>query len=112
MAVRLKWGNDPAFLLSIGGFHPSFQPPPLALPTLRRIAAIILNYDYARIRVGCYFAVTSNTVQFGARAELFFGFDGLSVSGHIGFDVLFQFSPFYFIAEISGSLSLSVVGLD
>jgi hypothetical protein len=51
-------------------------------------------------------------VQFGARAELVFGFDGCNVSGDIGYNVLFQFSPFYFIAEIRGSLCLEVIGID
>jgi hypothetical protein len=112
MAVRLKWGDNAGFLLSVGGFHPSFQPPPLNLPTLRRLSITILNYDWARIRVEGYFAVTSNTVQFGAHLYLFFGVDGCNISGQFGFDVLFQFSPFYFNAMISGSLSLEVAGFD
>lgn len=113
MAVRLKWGDNAGFLMSVGGFHPSFQPSPaFNLPALRRIRVSILDYDWARIRIDNYFAVTSNTVQFGAHAELFFGVDGCNVSGHIGFDVLFQFSPFYFNAQISGSLSLEVIGID
>jgi hypothetical protein len=57
-----------------------------------------------------YFAVTSNTVQFGARAELFFGFDSVRLEGHLALDALFQFSPFYFIVEISASVSLKVFG--
>ena len=68
----------------------------------RRIALNILNAAVARVRVEGYFAVTTNTVQFGARAELFFGFDALSVEGHLGFDALFQFSPFYFIVDDLG----------
>jgi len=28
MAVRMNWGNEPNFLLSVGGFHPSYQPTP------------------------------------------------------------------------------------
>ena len=112
MAVRLKWGDNAGFLLSVGGFHPAFEPPPMNLPALRRITVSILDYDWAKIRVESYFAVTSNTVQFGAHAYLFFGVDGAEVSGEIGFDVLFQFSPFHFIAQISGSLDLKVAGLD
>ena len=112
MAVRLKWGDNAGFLLSVGGFHPAFEPPPLSLPTLRRMSVSILDYDWAKIRIECYFAVTSNTVQFGAHAYLFFGVDGAEVSGEIAFDVLFQFSPFHFIAQISGSLNLKVAGLD
>ncbi|HMJ46130.1 MAG TPA: DUF6603 domain-containing protein [Ferruginibacter sp.] len=111
MAVRLKWGDDPDFILTAGGFHPSYTPPPLALPTLRRMAINILNTDIARIRIECYQAVTSNTVQFGSKAELYFGFSAISIKGHIQFDALFQFSPFYFIIEISGSVSLDIFGM-
>jgi hypothetical protein len=60
--------------------------------------------------VECYQAVTSNTVQFGAKAELFFGFDSISIEGYIAFDALFQFSPFYFIVQISACVSLKVFG--
>jgi hypothetical protein len=112
MAVRLKWGDDAGFLLSVGGFHPAFQPPPMNLPTLRRVTISILDYDWARIKTESYFAVTSNTVQFGSKASLFFGVDGCNVSGQLGFDVLFQFSPFYFNALISGSVHLEVIGVD
>lgn len=112
MAVRLKWGDSPDFLLTVGGFHPSFTPPPLSLPTLRRLAISILNESYAKIRVECYLAVTSNTVQFGAKAELFFGLSECSINGYIGFDALFQFNPFYFIIDLSAGFSLSAFGMD
>lgn len=112
LAVRLKWGNNAGFLLSAGGFHPSFQPPPLNLPALRRMSIAILDYSWAKIRTETYFAITSNTVQFGSHLYIFFGVDGCNLQGHLGFDVLFQFSPFYFIAQISGSLSIEVIGVD
>lgn len=111
MAVRLKWGDEPDFILTVGGFHPSYKPPPLALPALKRLAISILNTDLARIRVDCYQAVTSNTVQFGAKAEAFFGFSSLSVEGYVSFDALFQFSPFTFIIEYSSSFSLKAFGI-
>lgn len=111
MAVRLKWGDDPDFILTAGGFHPSYTPPPLALPTLRRMAINILNTDIAKIRIECYQAVTSNTVQFGSKAELYFGFSAISIRGQIQFDALFQFSPFYFIIEVSGSVSLDIFSM-
>lgn len=114
MAVRLKWGDNAGFVLSVGGFHPSFTPPPgLNLPaTMKRLTISILDYDWAKIKVDCYFAVTSNTVQFGAHLYLFFGVDEANISGQLGLDVLFQFSPFYFVALITGSLSISVFGCD
>jgi hypothetical protein len=114
MVVRLKWGDDAGFLLSVGGFHPSFTPPSgLHLPaTIRRLSISILDYDWAKIKVDSYFAVTSNTVQFGAHVFLFFGIDDANISGQLGFDVLFQFSPFHFVALVSGSLGISVFGFD
>lgn len=110
MGVLIGWGAEANFVISVGGFHPQFQPPPLPFPTPDRLSINILNYPMARIRVMAYFAVTSNTVQFGARAELFFGFDSVKLEGHLGLDALFQFSPFYFIVEISASVSLKVFG--
>jgi hypothetical protein len=111
MGVLVAWGDNANFLLSVGGFHPSFDPPPLPFPSPPRVSINILNAALARIRVMAYFAVTSNTVQFGARAELFFGLSAFKIEGHIGFDALFRFSPFYFIISISASLSVKVFGI-
>jgi hypothetical protein len=111
MGLLVAWGDDANFVVSVGGFHPSFNPPPLPFPSPRRIAFDIVNTPVYRIRVEGYFAVTSNTVQFGARAELFFGLDAINVSGHIGFDALFQFSPFAFIIQISASFSVKAFGV-
>ena len=111
MGLLVAFGDDANFVVSVGGFHPRFNPPPLPFPNPVRIAVDIINQPLARIRVMGYFAVTSNTVQFGAQAELYFGFSAFSVQGHIGFDVLIQFSPFYLIAEISASVSLKAFGV-
>jgi hypothetical protein len=111
MGLLVAYGDDANFVVSVGGFHPQFNPPPLPFPSPKRVEVDILNQPLQRIRVSGYFAVTSNTVQFGASAELYFGFSALSVEGHIGFDVLIQFSPFYFIAEISASVSLKAFGV-
>ncbi|MGH9869333.1 MAG: DUF6603 domain-containing protein [Candidatus Polarisedimenticolia bacterium] len=112
MGFLFAWGgDDSALLLSVGGFHPRFNPPPLPFPVPRRVAISILNEPNARIRLEGYLAVTSNTAQIGARAELFFGLDEFSIEGHIGFDALFQFSPFHFIVDFSCSLSVRVFGV-
>jgi len=111
MGMLIAVGADANFLLSVGGFHPRFAPPPLPFPSPRRISFDIVNTPVARIRVEGYFAVTTNTVQAGARAELFFGFDSISVQGHMAFDALIRFSPFYFIVEISAGASLKAFGV-
>ncbi|MFN5168932.1 MAG: DUF6603 domain-containing protein, partial [Cyclobacteriaceae bacterium] len=112
MAVRLKWGDRPDFLLTVGGFHPSYTPPPLALPALRRLSISILNTPDYKIGVECYQAITSNTVQFGARAYASFDLKACSIKGEIAFDALFRFSPFYFIIQVSASFSLRAIGMD
>ncbi len=112
MAVRLKWGDQPDFLITVGGFHPSYTPPPLALPSLRRLSINILNTPISKIRVECYQAITSNTVQFGARADISFDLSVCAIKGDIGFDALFQFNPFYFIISVSANFKLSAVGID
>lgn len=111
MGLLVAWGDDANFVVSAGGFHPRFNPPPLPFPSPRRIVVSILNTDVARIRTETYFAVTSNTVQFGSRTEVMFDVGVARVDGHLAFDALFQFSPFYFIIEISASVSLKVFGL-
>ncbi len=110
MGLLIAWGGSAEFVSSIGGFHPVFNPPPLPFPNPVRISFNILNESWGKVRVMGYFAVTSNTVQFGARVEIYFGFSALSVNGHIAFDALFQFSPFYFIIAISASFSVKVFG--
>lgn len=110
MGLLFAYGDDANFVLSVGGFHPRFNPPPLPFPTPQRIQLNVINESYARIRCDAYFAVTTNTAQFGAHADMFFGFSALSVEGHAGLDALIQFSPFHFIVEISTSFSVKVFG--
>ena len=105
MALRLKWQSSPNFALAIGGLHPAFNPPP-NFPKLERVAINLSNGDNPRLRCESYFAITSNTVQFGARAELFASAAGFSVQGDIGYDVLIQFDPFFFVADFHAQLQL------
>ncbi len=112
MGLLLGWGDDAAFVFTVGGFHPRFTPPPLPFPSPQRLSICILNQATAMVRIETYFAVTSNTVQLGAKAELRFGFDDFGIEGSFGFDALFRFSPFYFIIEVNISLKLDAFGLD
>src|SRR3954468_20000312 len=111
MGVLVAYGDQPEFVISVGGFHPDFRPPPLPFPVPRRVSLNLLNTASARIAASGYFAVTSNTVQFGAEAELFFGFSDFSLTGHVGFDGLFHFSPFRFAIGVSAHASVKVFGV-
>jgi hypothetical protein len=111
MGLLFAYGDDANFVVSVGGFHPQFNPPPLPFPSPQRIALDLINESYARIHADGYFAVTTNTVQFGTHSDFFFGFSACSVSGSSGFDALIQFSPFHFTVEISSQFSVQVFGV-
>jgi hypothetical protein len=111
MAMRLRWQTAPSFALSVGGLHPAFNPPP-NFPKLERITVNLSAGDNPRLRCEAYFALTSNTVQFGARAELFASAAGFSILGQIGFDVLIQLDPFSFLAEFHAQLQLKRGGTN
>lgn len=108
MAIRLKWKDPKGFVLSIGGFHPAFEPPQhLNLRPMQRLTLTILP-DNPRLVITNYFAITSNTVQFGAAIDFYFKISKFSVLGYFGFDVLFQFSPFMFIANIRAGVEVKM----
>jgi hypothetical protein len=111
MGLLIAWGDEPNFVVSIGGFHPQFTPPPLPFPTPKRLSLTILNESWGRIQASTYFAVTSNTVQLGVRADLYFGYSEFKIEGYLGFDALFEFNPFYFIVEVSAGATLKVFGI-
>ena len=106
MALRLGFGDKPVFLLSVGGFHPSFKEVPADLKNMRRLTISLYDGEDARIIIQTYLAVTSNTAQFGAKAELFAQKGSFNIYGFVGYDVLFQFSPFKFIADFAAGVAL------
>jgi hypothetical protein len=111
MGFLFTYGDNANLILTVGGFYPRFNPPPLPFPTPTRVQLDIINESYARIRCDGYFAVTTNTAQFGSHAEYFFGFSSLSASGHSSFDALVQFSPFRFGVNIVTAFSVKVFGV-
>ena len=111
MLLLINWSENSNFVLSVGGFHPAFSPPPMGLPALTRLTIALLDGDNPRLRLEAYFAITSNTVQFGARLELYASVAIASIEGFLAFDVLIQFSPFHFIARIQAALSAKIAGV-
>ncbi len=106
LALRIAWGDTPNFLLSVGGFHPSYTPPPLNLPELRRISVQIFNEENLRARFECYFALTSNSAQFGAKLEAYAAAGNYNVSALLWFDLLFKFSPFHMLLNMGVEVAL------
>jgi len=106
-ALRAGFGAGPnsTLVLSAGGLNPHFTPP-AGLPALERVAIALCAGDNPRLICEAYFAITANTVQFGARASLYAAAAGFSVEGDVGFDVLVQLAPLHFIADFDARLQL------
>ncbi|MBS0177303.1 MAG: hypothetical protein JSR20_00915 [Nitrospira sp.] len=109
MALRAGWGRQPQFVLAIGGFHPRFAPPP-GLPALKRLALQLADGDSLQLRCQAYLAVTSNTVQFGARVDLHAAGGGFSFDGLLGFDAILQLAPLAFAVDVGAALALRYHG--
>lgn len=108
MALRIFWGEQKEFLLTVGGFHPAFKPAAnLKLGKIKRLTLSLLSGN-PHLTLTTYFAITSNTVQFGAAIDFYFSIASFKVTGYFGFDVLFQFSPFYFMADIAARLAVEL----
>jgi hypothetical protein len=113
LAFVVAWNEQSVFAISVGGFHPDFRDYPI-VPTLpgafremARISLSLLSGNNPKLTVECYMAVTSNTVQFGAKLELLAsGPMGFNLYGMLAFDTLFIFDPFSFIISLEATLAI------
>ena len=106
-ALRAGWGSGPhdGFVLAVGGFNPHFAPP-AGVPPLDRVTIALCSGNNPRLTCEAYFALTANTIQFGANASLYAEAYSFSISGDIGFDVLITRAPLHFIADYHASVQL------
>lgn len=110
MAARLNYGSEPGLAVSAGGFNPRFTPPP-DFPQLNRLAISLGAGDNPRVRLEAYLATTANSIQIGARLELYVAADlgllGLfSATAYLGFDALITLVPFSFVVDLAGGVEI------
>lgn len=98
VAVRAAFADERNLLVAFGGFHPDFQAP-VGFPELDRMAIGLDGGKALNLSLGGYFALTSNTIQFGAFAYLQAKAIGLGVEGEVEFDALITLQPFGFVIE-------------
>jgi hypothetical protein len=110
LALRLSWGSNPNFLYSLGGFNPNFNTDGLDIPQMARLSVSLGFGDNPRISSNSYFAVTSNTVQFGANVQAYASFGGFSIQGYLGFDVMIVLSPFSFEFDFNCNFDVAYDG--
>lgn len=111
-ALRLAWGSPAYVVATVGGFYPGFNPEPARIPALRRVG-MSLDSPVAMIdiRAEGYFAITSNSLQFGGRLEVGISL-GIDAHGFVQVDAIVQFRPFHFEAQISAGFDVSVDGFS
>jgi hypothetical protein len=111
-AFRLSWGDEPYIVLSIGGFHPSYNPAPLSFPSSLTRVALTRGKptDVLYLRFEAYFAITTNTLQFGAALQVIVNAGPIKAEGFLGFDALIRFTPFHFEFGFRASLKISIFG--
>ncbi len=110
LSVRARWKDEPMFGLAFGGFHPDYRPHAAFPSDIRRMGLSIARGSNLRIGAESYLAVTSNSVQFGARAELYASAAGFSVRGDFEINLLIVFDPFGFLADTGLRVSLRFKG--
>ncbi|MGN6152417.1 MAG: DUF6603 domain-containing protein [Lysobacteraceae bacterium] len=109
MALLISWGATKAFVLSVGGFHPRFLPPP-DFHAPARLAIALSSGENPTFALSSYFAITSNAVQFGAGADFRLAADtalGLfELLAYARFDVLLVFDPPFFAADLVAGIEV------
>jgi Family of unknown function (DUF6603) len=114
-AFRASWGSRQDVLLSVGGFHPDYHPQPV-MPTLSRVGIRFSAENAAgkvALQLSGYFAITSNSVQLGARFDASLTVaDVFTASGAIQFDAMLEWNPFHFSVGLSGGISVSAFGVN
>jgi hypothetical protein len=109
LLLLARGGPDSTLVISAGGFHPAF-PVPRGVPALRRMSMDLCPVSWISMRCDAYFALTPNTLQFGVRLELAAEVAGCGLRGYFAFDALVQYSPFRFVADVSGGIALRAFG--
>jgi len=110
-AIWLKWGKNPQFIMSLGGFHPKFTPPP-GFPKLQRLT-LALNWGNTLFMLfQFYMAITPNSLQFGTKFDITIKWGKAVITGGMSFDALFYFSPFSFEVDITGYVVAKAFGKE
>jgi hypothetical protein len=101
-AFRSSYGDQPYVMLTIGGFHPDFNPEPAVFPELTRVALTLKTPTTVLfLRFEAYLAVTTNSFQVGGQLEVGIHAGPLNAIGFVSLDALIQFIPFHFEVAIS-----------
>jgi hypothetical protein len=86
MVLRANWGTQPNFVLPLGASMPTSLPP--ARFPHARLMLSLADIDNPRLHFEAYLALTSSTVQFGARLDFSHSVAVITLAGFLGLDAL------------------------
>jgi hypothetical protein len=107
-ALWYAGANAGDFVVTFGGYHPAFDPPPY-YPTVPRLGldwAISRDPDIA-ISGDAYFALTPSAVMAGTHLSLLFDAGPLRAWLVAAADFILSWKPFFFAAEIAINVGVS-----
>jgi len=111
LLLAMRFGDDPSFVLSAGGFHPAFKDLPAGVPGQLDRLAVSFGIGPIQMRCENYFAVTSNSVQGGFKVSLSAKLGPASIEGWLGFDALLYLTPvFRFLVNLGFQVALKAFG--
>ena len=111
MGLLIRWNGGAVFALSAGGFFPKYVPPPEMAGMRRVTLELSPPIAFLQVRAEAYFAITSNSVQFGGKVTITADLDPAEGKAWVGVDALFQWSPrFYFIFLIDAGIEIKAFG--
>lgn len=112
-AFRARFGDDPTFLISAGGFHPRFKEIPSNIPMPFDRVGCSFDIGIVGLSYKGYFAITSATIQAGSELRVWADIGIAGIEGGFGFDAICYLVPkFYFDIGVHAYLAVHVFGLD
>lgn len=93
------WFKESQFLLTMGGYHPSFQPRP-EYPVVPRLGYHWDLFGVIHIKGESYFALTNTCIMAGVRMETSYGPDWLQLWYTAYADFLISWDPFHYEGDV------------
>lgn len=109
--LAMRFGDEPSFVLSAGGFHPAFKDVPKGVPLVLERLAISFGIGPIRLRCEQYFAITSNSIQSGNKCLVTAKLGPASIEGFLAFDAILYLSPrFHFVIDVTFAVAVKAFG--
>ncbi|MBH0779469.1 DUF6603 domain-containing protein [Nocardia bovistercoris] len=117
-AAAVWFGSNPnagQFVVTLGGYHPAFQPPS-CYPTVPRLGIRWAVSDAVSVTADAYLAVTPSCAMAGTDLRVLFHAGPVKAWFNAQADLLVSWRPFFFLAglsiEIGASVTISVFGIQ